>query len=55
MRSSDADRPFADHANRVAHMPWTLPGYQPIVQRPSVWRRIGGAFRVFQNFRVDSR
>lgn len=30
--------PFADHANRLAHMPWMLPGYQPIVRRPGLWQ-----------------
>lgn len=34
----DRDRPFADLANRMAHMPWTLPGYRPIVPRQTIWQ-----------------
>ena len=27
------DRPFSDYANRKQHMPWTLPGWVPLVKR----------------------
>lgn len=42
----DANRPFADHANRLNHMPWMLPGYQPIVPQRTLWQRIKDVLRI---------
>lgn len=45
MTLRDYDRPFADQANRMAHMPWTLRGYRPLVERPSLRQWIRDALR----------